>query len=94
MDICIVRINLDYLETFSKGEICAINEAVVQKIPRTRRTLASQCLLAGRNDFHAEFDYTDRYSASVLDNPLNLQQNRMNALDKIPEMLLNCQFNC
>ena len=64
-------------------------------IPRKRRTLASQCLLAGRNDFHAEFDYTDRYSAGVLlDNPLNLQQNHKNALDKISEMLLNCQFNC
>ena len=56
-------------------------------IPRKRRTLASQCLLAGRNDFHAEFDYTDRYSAGVLDNPLSLQQNRKNVLDKIPEML-------
>ena len=31
MDICIVRINLDYFETFSKDEICAINEAVVQE---------------------------------------------------------------
>ena len=30
LDICIVRINLDYFETFSKDEICAINEAVVQ----------------------------------------------------------------
>ena len=65
-----------------------------KKIPRKRRTLASQCLLAGGNDFHAEFDYTDSYSVGVLDNPLNLQQNRKNALDKIPEMLLNCQCNC
>ena len=31
MDICIVRINLDCFETFSKDEICAINEAVVQE---------------------------------------------------------------
>ena len=37
-----------------------------KKIPRKPRTLASQCLLAGRNDFHAEFDYTDRYSAGVI----------------------------
>ena len=31
MDICIVRIYLDYFETFSKDEICAIHEAVVQE---------------------------------------------------------------
>ena len=93
MDICIVRVNLDHFETFSKDEICAIVQ-LYKKIPRKRRTLASQCLLAGRNDFHAEFDYTDRYRAGVLDNPPKLPQNRKNALDKMPEMLLNCQFNC
>ena len=93
MDICIVRVNLDHFETFSKDQICAIVQ-LYKKIPRKRRTLASQCLLAGRNDFHAEFDYRDRYRAGVLDNPLNLPQNRKNALDKMPEMLLNCQFNC
>ena len=43
-----------------------------KQIPRKWRTLASRCLPVGRNDFHAEFDYTDRYSAGVLDNPLNL----------------------
>ena len=59
MDICIVRVNLDHFETFSKDEIRAIVQ-LYKKIPRKRRTLASQCLLAGRNDFHAEFDYTDR----------------------------------
>ena len=60
LDICIVRINLDYFETFSKDEICAINEAVVQNNTKKATNFGSQCLLAGRNDFHAEFDYTDR----------------------------------
>ena len=38
-------------ETFSEDEICAINGAVVQKIPRKGRTFASRCSLIGRKLF-------------------------------------------
>ena len=39
-------------ETFSEDEICAINEAVVQKkMPRERQPLACRCSLVGRKLF-------------------------------------------
>ena len=65
------------LETFPEDEICAINEAVVQtNIKRGNWLLGGHSWL-GRK----------LYSYFML----NLQQNRKNAFDQIPEKFVNCK---
>ena len=61
------------LETFSKDEIWAINEAVVQT--NTKEATNFGLLV-----------FTGRLKIIFM---LNLQQNSKNALDKTPEMFLN-----
>ena len=63
------------LKTFSEDEIFAINEAVVQ----TNTGKATKFSL---------FLFTGGQKIIFM---LNLQQNRKNALDKIPEMFVNCK---
>ena len=63
------------LKTFSEDEIFAINEAVVQ----TNTSKATKFSL---------FLFTGGQKIIFM---LNLQQNRKNALDKIPEMFVNCK---
>ena len=62
------------LDTFSEGEILAINEAVVP-------TNIEKATNFGLSMFPAR---------ETIIFMLNLQQNRKNALDKIPEMFVNC----
>ena len=62
-------------ETFSEDEIWAINEAVMQ-------TNTKKATNFGLSVF------TGRYKIIFV---LNLSQNCKNALDKIPEMFVNCK---
>ena len=62
-------------ETFSKEEIWAINEAVVQTNTKTATNFGFPLL-------------TGKWKIIFM---LNLQQNRKNALDKILEMFVNCK---
>ena len=63
------------LKTFSEDEISAINEAVAQTNTSKATNFSLFVLTRGQK----------------IISMLNLQQNRKNALDNIPEIFVNCE---